>query len=101
MVLTNSYMSFKFCNPLPMFTTLMNLVFHDKLNKFVIIYIDDNVFMYSKITKEHTKHLKYVSRKFLKTIFLKIEQKLNSFKKIWTSSGTCCLKWKLVSTQEN
>jgi hypothetical protein len=46
-----------------MFATLVNFTFHGKLNKFAIIYIDDNVFMYSKITKEHTKHLKYVLRK--------------------------------------
>jgi hypothetical protein len=63
MVFTNSYIPFKLCNPLPMLASLMNLIFHDKLNKFVIIYIDDNVFMYSKITKEHTKNPKYVLRK--------------------------------------
>jgi hypothetical protein len=82
MVLINSYMPFKLCNPLPMFATLINLIFHDKLNKFFVIYIDDNVFMYSKITKEHTKHSKYVLRNLKKTIFLEIEQKMNSFKKI-------------------
>jgi hypothetical protein len=40
----------------------MNLVFHDKLNKFLIIYIDD-IFIYSKSTEEHTEHLQYVLQK--------------------------------------
>jgi hypothetical protein len=45
-----------------MFTTLMNSIFHKKLDKFMIIYIDD-ILMYSKITKEHVKHLEYVLSK--------------------------------------
>jgi hypothetical protein len=45
-----------------MFMTFMNFVFHKKLDKFMIIYIDD-ILMYSKITKECVKHLKYVLSK--------------------------------------
>lgn len=45
-----------------MFMTLMNSNFHKKMVKFMIIYIDD-ILMYSKITKERVKHLKYVLNK--------------------------------------
>jgi hypothetical protein len=39
------------CNAPSTFTTFMNLIFHDRLNVFVIIYIDD-ILVYSKSTKE-------------------------------------------------
>jgi hypothetical protein len=45
-----------------MFTTLRNLIFHEKLNEFVIIYIDD-ILVYSKIIKKHVEHLEYVLSK--------------------------------------
>jgi hypothetical protein len=38
---------------------LMNLVFCDILDEFLIIYIDD-IFIYSKLAKEHVEHLEYV-----------------------------------------
>jgi len=50
------------CNVQATFKTLMNLVFYEKLDEFVIIYIDD-IFIYSKTTKEDTRHLEYVLRK--------------------------------------
>jgi hypothetical protein len=49
-------MPFGLCNILLMFTTLMNSIFHEKLGKFVVIYIDD-ILVYSKITQEHVEHL--------------------------------------------
>jgi hypothetical protein len=51
-------MPFGLCNALSTFTT-----FHEKLDEFVIIYIDD-ILLYSKTTEEHVKHLEYVLRKF-------------------------------------
>jgi len=48
---------FRLCNTSSMFTTLMNLIFHEKLNEFVIIYIDD-ILMYSKITRKHVEHFR-------------------------------------------
>jgi hypothetical protein len=49
-------MPFRLCNALSTFTTFMNFIFHKKLDKFVIIYIDD-ILVYSKSTKEHVEHL--------------------------------------------
>ncbi len=52
-------MPFGLCNALSTFTTLINFIFHEKLNEFMIIYIDD-ILVYSKTTEEHAKHFKYV-----------------------------------------
>ncbi len=40
----------------------MNSNFHEKLDEFVIIYIDD-ILVYSKIVEEHAEHLEYVLHK--------------------------------------
>jgi hypothetical protein len=45
-----------------MFTTLMNLIFHEKLDEFMIIYIDD-ILVYFKMAKEHAENLEYVLNK--------------------------------------
>jgi len=42
-------MMFRLCNAPSIFTILMNLIFHKKLNKFIFIYIDD-ISVYSKYT---------------------------------------------------
>jgi hypothetical protein len=55
-------MPFGLCNIPSMFTTFMNSIFHEKLDKFVIIYIDD-ILVYSKMTEKHVKYLKYVLNK--------------------------------------
>ena len=39
------------------FMTLMHDIFHEFLDKFAIIYIDD-ILIYSKSMEEHEKHLK-------------------------------------------
>jgi len=44
-----------------MFKILMNLVFHEKLDEFVIIYIDD-MFVYSKTIKKHMTHLDVLNK---------------------------------------
>ena len=38
------------------FMTLMHVIFHEFLDKFAIIYIDD-ILIYSKSMEEHEKHL--------------------------------------------
>ncbi len=60
-------MPFGLCNAPSMFTTLMNSIFHEKLDKFMIIYIDD-IFVYSKIVEKHVEHLEYVLNKKLQAI---------------------------------
>ncbi len=52
-------MSFGLCNAPSTFTTLMDLIIHEKLNQFIIIYIDD-ILVYSKSAKEHATHLEFV-----------------------------------------
>ncbi len=42
---------------------LMNFIFHEKLDDFVIIYIDD-IMEYSKSAKKHAMHLEFVLQKF-------------------------------------
>jgi hypothetical protein len=61
-------MPFGLCNVLSTFTTFMNSIFHEKLNDFVIIYIDD-ILVYSKVMEEHVAHLKYVLNKFRENQF--------------------------------
>jgi hypothetical protein len=51
-------MSFRLCNDMLTFTTLMNFIFHEKSDVFVTINIDD-ILVYSIIVEEHAKHLEY------------------------------------------
>lgn len=46
-----------------MFTTFINFIFDEKLNDFVINYID-NLLVYSKTIEEYAKHFEYVWNKF-------------------------------------
>jgi hypothetical protein len=43
----------------------MNSIFHEKLDEFIIIYIDD-ILLYSKMVKKHMEHLEYVLNKLRK-----------------------------------
>jgi hypothetical protein len=52
-------MSFGLTNALAFFMYLMNSVFMDYLNKFVVVFIDD-ILIYSQNEKEHEDHLKMV-----------------------------------------
>jgi hypothetical protein len=52
-------MPFGLCNAPLTFMTLMNLIFHEKLDVFMIIYID-NILVYSKIIEEHVEHVEHV-----------------------------------------
>ncbi len=47
----------------------MDSIFHEMLDEFVIIYIDD-ILVYSKMTKEHAKHLEYVLSKLYENKFI-------------------------------
>ena len=50
-------MSFGLTNAPVVFMKLVNRVFNDYLDMFVIVFIDD-ILVYSKIDLEHQKHLK-------------------------------------------
>ena len=52
-------MPFGLTNAPAAFMDLMNRVFHDYLDKFVVVFIDD-ILVYSKTTAKHEEHLKAV-----------------------------------------
>ena len=52
-------MPFGLTNTPATFCTLMNQVFYDYLNKFVVVYLDDIV-VYSSSLKDHLEHLRLV-----------------------------------------
>ena len=53
---------FGLCNAPATFTTFTNNIFHEYLDDFVIIYIDD-ILVYSKTAEEHAKYLDKVFQK--------------------------------------
>ena len=50
-------MSFGLMNVPATFMELMNRVFHDYLDKFIIVFIDD-ILVYSKTREDHETHLR-------------------------------------------
>jgi hypothetical protein len=52
-------MSFRLTNALAYFMYLMNMVFMEYLDKFVMVFIDDILF-YSRSEEEHEEHLRLV-----------------------------------------
>jgi hypothetical protein len=52
-------MSFGLTNPLAYFMYLMNNVFMEYLDKFVMVFIDD-ILIYSRSEEEHEEHLRLV-----------------------------------------
>jgi hypothetical protein len=55
-------MSFGLSNALTYFMYLMNKVFMEYLDKFIVVFIDD-ILVYSKNEEEHMKHLHLVLQK--------------------------------------
>ena len=55
-------MSFGLTNAPVFFMYMMNSVFMDCLDKFVVVFIDD-ILVYSKSEQEHSEHLRIVLQK--------------------------------------
>jgi hypothetical protein len=55
-------MSFELTNALAYFMYLMNKVFMEDLDKFVMVFIND-IFVYSRSEEEHEEHLCLVLQK--------------------------------------
>jgi hypothetical protein len=51
--------SFKLTNTPAYFMNLMNKVFMEELDRFVVVFIDD-ILIYSETTEEHEEHLRIV-----------------------------------------
>jgi len=49
-------MSFKLTNALAIFMDAMNKVFHDHLDQFIVVFID-NILIYSKNQEDHVLYL--------------------------------------------
>jgi hypothetical protein len=52
-------MPFRLTNAPPYFMNLMNKVFMEELDKFVVVFIDD-ILVYSRSAEEHGQHLRIV-----------------------------------------
>ncbi|KAK8658467.1 hypothetical protein V6N13_036673 [Hibiscus sabdariffa] len=67
-------MPFGLTNAPATFCTLMNQVFHDFLDKFVVIYLDD-IMIYSTSLREHEEHLRLVMERLRQNqLFVKMEK---------------------------
>jgi hypothetical protein len=55
-------MPFGLTNALAYFMNLMNKVFMEKLDKFIVVFID-NILIYSRSAEEHEQHLRVILNK--------------------------------------
>ena len=91
-------MSFGLTNAPAYFMNLMNKVFMDYLDKFVVVFIDD-ILIYSKDEEEHAEHLRLVLQKLRKhKLYAKFSKCEFWLKEVaflgrnlsrWSSSGPC------------
>ena len=75
-------MPFGLTNTTATFCTLMNQVFHEYLDQFIVVYLD-GIVVYNATLEEHKVHLKLVFDKVQKNqLYIKKEK--------CTFSQTCC-----------
>ena len=53
-------MSFGLANDLVIFQQEMKDIFREQLGKFVVIFLDDIILVYSHTLEEHDKHVRFV-----------------------------------------
>jgi hypothetical protein len=85
-------MSFELTNAIAYFMYLMNKVFMEYLDKFVVVFIDD-ILVYSRNEEEHEEHLRLVLQK------LKDNQLYAKFSKceFWLKEVSCYHRWRYCS----
>jgi hypothetical protein len=67
-------MSFGLTNAPVVFMDMMNRVFHDYLDRFTVVFIDD-ILIYSKTSEEHEEHLrKVLERLKSEKLYAKLEK---------------------------
>jgi hypothetical protein len=67
-------MSFELTNVPAVFTDMMNRVFHDYLDQFIVVFIDD-ILIYSRMSKEHEEHLQKAWERFRrKKLYAKLKK---------------------------
>jgi hypothetical protein len=67
-------MSFGLTNAPAVFMDMMNRVFHDYLDQFTVVFIDD-ILIYSKTLEEHKEHLcKVLERLRIEKLYAKLEK---------------------------
>jgi hypothetical protein len=64
-------MPFKFTNAPATFCTLMNDIFWEWFDDFVVVYIDD-ILVYNDYMEEHVEHLRKVFRRLKKIIVCQV-----------------------------
>jgi hypothetical protein len=67
-------MSFRLTNVPAVFMDMVNRAFHDYLDQFTVVFID-NILIYSRTSKEHEDHLQKAFERFLKEkLYAKLEK---------------------------
>jgi len=56
-------MFFNLCNALNSFQKFMNEIFHDFIDNFIIIYLND-ILIYFKNVKKHHRHVRLIFKQF-------------------------------------
>jgi Zn-dependent M16 (insulinase) family peptidase len=82
--------SFGLTNAPAYFMNLMNKVFMEELDRFVVVFIDD-ILIYSETTEEHEEHLRVVLERLRQQkLYAKFRKSASSGWRRSRSWDTCC-----------